>query len=346
MIPRLSAQKVQKNFPGDPARRPVPLLHFPAHTDIILPGVKRMKKLLLLINPHAGKGGYRHGLGEALMRFHRAGFSTTVAFTDRRGDAPRIAQAEAERYDRIVCVGGDGTLSETVSGLMAVERRPEIGYIPMGTTNDCAASLGIPRDPVQAAGLAASGTAIPFDVGRFNVDRYFTYVAAFGAFTEVSYQTSQEQKNALGKLAYFLDGVGRLPNLTHRWTRVEYDGKTLEDDFIFGAVTNSRSVAGLIHLKDKGVSLSDGLFEVLLIRTPESVIQTGTIVADILANKFDSEYVALFKTDQVRFTFRDPVPWTLDGEDGGVHQQVECRNIPKAVQIVADPKEDAPAAQT
>lgn len=293
-----------------------------------------MKKLLLLINPNAGKGGYRNGLGETLMNFHRAGFVTTVAFTDRHGDAPRIAAEQAENFDRIVCVGGDGTLSETVSGLMRVERRPALGYIPMGTTNDCAATLGLSHDPALASRTAAAGRVIPLDVGRFDGNRFFTYVAAFGAFTEVSYQTPQDQKNALGKFAYFLDGVSRLPNLTHRWAKVEYDGGVLEDDFIFGAVTNSRSVAGLIRLKgDVGVSLSDGLFEVLLIRTPESVLQLGAILTDIVANKFDRNYVTLLQSKTIRFTFRDEVSWTLDGEDGGSHSEVLCENIHEAVRI-------------
>ena len=294
-----------------------------------------MKKLLLLINPNAGKGGYKNGLGETLLTFHKAGYAVTVAFTDKRGDAPAIAAREAENYERIVCVGGDGTLSETVSGLMGVPTRPEIGYLPMGTTNDCASTLGIPQNPRQAARTAATGQPIPFDVGRFNADRYFTYVAAFGAFTEVSYETPQDQKVALGKLAYFVEGVSRLPKLTHRWARVEHDGGVLEDDFILGAVTNSRSVAGIIHLKENAsVSLSDGLFEVLLIRTPESVIQLGAIITDILANKFDREYVTLLKSKRVRFTFREPVKWTLDGEDGGSQQEVLCENQHQAVRIV------------
>ena len=296
-----------------------------------------MKKLLLLINPNAGKGGYRTGLGETLMNFHRAGFVTTVMFTDKHGDAPRIVAEQAEDFDRIVCVGGDGTLGETVSGLMALSNRPVLGYIPMGTTNDCATTLGLSHDPVLASRTAAAGQVIPLDVGRFNDDRFFTYVAAFGAFTEVSYQTPQDQKNALGKFAYFLEGVGRLPNLTHRWTRVEYDGGALEDDFIFGAVTNSRSVAGVIHLKERvGVSLGDGLFEVILVRTPESVLQLGSIVTDILSNKFDSDYVTLLQSRRVRFTFRDAVPWTLDGEDGGSHESVLCENVHAAVRIVVN----------
>ena len=293
-----------------------------------------MKKVLLLVNPNAGKGGYRNNLGEVLLNFHRAGWAVTVAFTDKRGDAPAIAADQAADYERIVCVGGDGTLSETVAGLMAVKARPELGYLPMGTTNDCAATLGIPHDPVQASRVAAAGRPVPFDVGRFN-ERYFTYVAAFGAFTEVSYETPQDQKNALGKLAYFLDGVSRLPNLTHRWARVEYDDGVVEDDFIFCGVTNSRSVAGFIRLKDTlGVSVSDGLFEVILIRNPENVLQVGTIVTDLLANKFESEYVTMIKTSRVRFTLKEPVNWTLDGEDGGSHAQVECENIPHAVQIM------------
>ena len=294
-----------------------------------------MKKLLLLVNPNAGKGGFKSVLGDALMNFHRAGFSTTVAFTDKRGDAPRIAAEAAGEYDRIVCVGGDGTLSETISGLMRVERRPELGYIPMGTTNDCATSLGIGHDPQAASRIAAAGSPGMLDVGRMNGERYFTYVAAFGAFTEVSYQTPQDQKNALGKFAYFLDGVGRLPNLTHRWTKVEYDGGVLEDDFIFAGVTNSRSVAGFIHLKeDAGVSLSDGLFEIILIRTPETAIQLGATVTDLLANKFESEYTMLLHSSRVRFTFNEPVSWTLDGEDGGSHREVLCENIPRAIPMI------------
>ena len=296
-----------------------------------------MKKLLLLINPNAGKGGYRHSLGETLMNFHRAGFSTTVAFTDKHGDAPRIAAEMAEDFDRIVCVGGDGTLSETVSGLMQVQRRPVLGYIPMGTTNDCATSLGLSHDPALASRTAAAGQPVALDVGRFNAEKYFTYVAAFGAFTEVSYQTPQDQKNALGKFAYFLDGVTRLPNLTHRWAKVEHGGGVIEGDFIFGSVTNCHSVAGIIHLKeDVGVALSDGLFELLLIRTPESVLQLGAIVTDLLGNKFDRNYVTLLQSRNVRFTFREPVSWTLDGEDGGSHSEVLCENIPQAVQIAAN----------
>ena len=293
--------------------------------------------MLLIVNPNAGRNGYESCLSEVLFTIHRSGYRTTVAFTNYRGDAPQIVAECGAEYDRVVCMGGDGTLSETVSGIMRLpaERRPELGYIPMGTSNDSATTLELSRDPAMAAYTAACGRPIPLDIGRFNGDSYFTYVAAFGAFTEVSYQTPQDQKNALGWLAYAMDAMTRLPNLTHRWTHIEYDGGVLEGDFIFCAVTNARRFAGFIRLDDSaGVSLSDGLFEVILIRTPETILQVGPIISDILNNSFSSEYAMLLHSRSVKFTFREPVAWTLDGEDGGTHQAVECENLQRSVSMI------------
>ncbi|MCC8357241.1 MAG: diacylglycerol kinase family lipid kinase [Oscillospiraceae bacterium] len=299
-----------------------------------------MKSLLLVINPAAGKGSFRNGLDDVLLTFHKAGFQPTVAFTDQHGDATDITAREGAGYDRVVCVGGDGTLGETVTGLMQLpaEKRPTLGYIPMGTTNDFAHTLGLSHDPVQAAYVAAYGNPLAVDAGHFNNRGYFTYVAAFGAFTEVTYETPQEQKNNMGFFAYVLDGMRRLPNLTHRWTRVEYDGGILEDDFLFGAVSNSRSIAGIIKLKESvDISLNDGMFEVILIRTPESLLQLGPILTNILTSSFTSEDIIILHTQSVRFTFRDPVAWTLDGEDGGSHSVVQCQNTRHALQFIVDP---------
>ena len=297
-----------------------------------------MDDLLLIVNPNAGRNGYRDCLSDVLHTLHKCDWRTTVAFTNARGDSPRIAAEEGPRYKRIVCMGGDGTLSETISGLMTLpaERRPEIGYIPMGTSNDSANTLGLSRDPVLAAYTAATGRTIPLDIGRFG-DRYFSYVAAFGAFTEVSYQTPQEQKNSLGWLAYAIDAMSRLPNLTHRKCRIEFDDRVVEDDFILCAVTNTRRFAGFIRLDNtSGVSLSDGLFEVILVRTPESILQVAPTFSDIMANNYNSEYVSLIHTKRARFTFREPVSWTLDGEDGGTRTAVECENLRHAVSIVVN----------
>lgn len=299
-----------------------------------------MKKLLLIVNPNAGRNGYRDCLSDVLYTLHKGDFETTVAFTNGHGDPVRIAEEQSEGYDRVVCMGGDGTLSETVSGLMRLpkEKRPELGYIPMGTSNDSATTLGLSRDPLLAAGTAACGSPLIVDVGRIN-DEYFFYVAAFGAFTEVSYETPQDQKNSLGWLAYVLDAMSRLPNLTHRWCRIEHDGGVEEGDFIFGAVSNARRFAGFIRLDETaGVSLSDGVFEVLLIRTPENILQLGPIVSDILSNKFTNtnKSVLLLHSRRVRFTFREPVAWTNDGEGGGEHAEVVCENVPHSIRVIVN----------
>jgi YegS/Rv2252/BmrU family lipid kinase len=220
--------------------------------------------------------------------------------------------------------------------MMLLPEAPELGYIPMGTTNDSATTLGLSQDPLQAAYTAAFGRSIQMDVGRFN-GIYFSYVAAFGAFTEVSYETPQDQKNYLGRVAYYLDAMRRLSHLTHRRCRVEFDGGVLEDDFIFCAVSNSRSIAGIFRLSaSDGALLSDGLFEIILIKTPESILQLGPIITDVLANKFTSGYVTLLHSKKARFVFDDPVAWTLDGEDGGEHTEVVCENVPHAIRMMVN----------
>ncbi len=296
-----------------------------------------MKKLMLLINPNAGRGGYRFGMGDVLLAFHTHGWQTTVYFTDRSGDATRLAREEAGNYDRLVCIGGDGTLSETVAGLLECPEAPSLGYIPMGTTNDVAHTLHLSSTPATAAITAAAGRPRPLDIGRFGPDAYFTYVAAFGAFTEVSYETPQTQKQALGRLAYILSGMAALGRISSRWARVEWDGGSLEDEFIFGCVTNSRSIAGLVKLKDIDDSaLADGLFEVILVKRPADALMLGNIVSDILANNFTGENVILLRSQRVRFQFREPTAWTRDGEAGGAHTDISFENIPSAIQIVAD----------
>ncbi len=297
-----------------------------------------MKKLLLIVNPNAGRAGYRDCLSDVLYTIDRGGCRPTVVFSRASGDIRRLAAEDGPAYDRVVCMGGDGTLSEAVTGLMGLAPgdRPELGYIPMGTSNDCATNLGLSRDPVYAAYTAACGSPLPLDVGRFNGTEYFTYVAAFGAFTEVSYETPQDQKNSLGWLAYALDALNRVPNLTHRICRIEYDGGVLEDDYIFCAVANAtRFGGGIFHLSSShGVSLSDGLFEVMLIRTPETILELGPTISDALSNNFTGEFVSLLHTKNVRFTFHDPVSWTRDGEDGGKHREVVCENLPHAIRVM------------
>lgn len=293
------------------------------------------KKLMLIINPAAGRGGYKNALSDILEVIYRGGYLPTVYFTAGPGTAAELVQNEARSYDVLACIGGDGTLSEVISGCMTIENPPVLGYIPMGTANDIANTLKISRNPAEAAKKILTGTPTLLDVGAFDDSAYFTYIAAFGAFTEVSYMTPQESKHTLGHLAYLLEGLLRLSKIEHYYTRVEFDDGVIEGDFVFGGVTNSTSVAGLVKLDGSVVDLGDGLFEVMLIKNPKSMKSLNSIISDVLTQNYSGEYVRMFKSKKVRFLFDRPVAWTRDGEDGGSHTEVNIDNIPSAISILA-----------
>ena len=278
------------------------------------------KKLLLIINPKAGKSSYRNGFADVMLTLSQGGYDTTVRFTEGRGDATRFAAEHAKEFDTIACIGGDGTLSEVVAGLMQVDNPPPLGYIPLGSTNDVANTLSLPHNAVEAAERIVSGTPIPFDVGGFQDDAYFTYVAAYGAFTEVSYATPQNEKAALGYLAYLL--------------RVDYEGGTVEGDILYGGISNSTRVGGAVKLKKGLVSLSDGMFEVLLVPTPKSLADFTRSATGLLGQKYNGVDVILLQSADLTVTFDKPIAWTRDGEDGGSHQVVHLVNHPSAIQII------------
>ncbi len=293
------------------------------------------KSLMFLVNPAAGRSTSAASLGTVIEAFCMAGYHPTVFYTNRQ--TTLLVRENAPDYGTLVCLGGDGTLSQTISGLMDIpeEDRPMLGYIPMGTANDVANTLNLPlRRPMAAAQDILNGRPIPYDVGVMNWQDYFTYVAAFGAFTEVSYATDQEMKNALGKAAYILSGLSMLPKLKSYHTRIEYEGGTIEDDFIFGAVSNSTSVAGMIKLDKRKVALSDGLFEMVLVHTPKSVSELTGIVNGILNQTYTGAAMQILQTSHVKFFFEEAVPWTRDGEDGGSHTYCEIHNLPHAVKLI------------
>ena len=213
-----------------------------------------MKKLLWIVNPHAGRGAMSGKVIGCVNAFQQAGFEVTIYVTQGAQDATRVVCERAGDFDRIVCAGGDGTLNEVVTGMMESGVHTPLGYIPAGTTNDFALSLGIPRIPVEAAAVAASDNMKALDIGRFN-DRYFNYIAAFGVFTEVSYATPQQSKNIFGRAAYIFEGVKALTNIKQHHIRVECAEMSLEDDFIYGMVSNSVSVGGFKALSPGGVEL-------------------------------------------------------------------------------------------
>lgn len=296
-----------------------------------------MKKLLFVVNPMAGKSAYKVNFGEALLAMHQGGIIPTVRFTAKQGDATRIVEETGADYDIVCCLGGDGTLSEVIEGIVRIapERRPPIGYIPLGTANDVATTLELPKNNILAAAdRIVRGNIIDFDVGTFGETGNFTYVAAFGAFTDVSYETPQQEKQALGHFAYVLEGMMRLPKIKHYHAKIEYDGGVIEDNFLFGGVMNSTSVAGLIHLNTDKIVLDDGLFELALVRNPKNINDMRQILSALINRNYSGSFVRLLPTSHAKFTFDEPVSWTRDGEDGGSYTEIEFRNLNKAVKII------------
>jgi YegS/Rv2252/BmrU family lipid kinase len=293
------------------------------------------KKMMLIVNPVAGRGGYSLNFGEAMRVFSYGGYSVTLYFTKGKNDATRFAEENGADYDVVTCVGGDGTLSEVLSGLMKLDNPPPVGYIPMGTANDVATTLHIPKnDTVGAANLILNGEPHPYDVGGFGDDGYFAYIAGFGAFTNVSYSTPQDQKNMLGHLAYVLQGMAELPNIETVRTRVEFDDGVIETDLVYGSMSNSTSVAGFVKLKESMVSLGDGYSELVLVKDPRDVNGFGEILSSVLSGRFDGDKLIILHTKKAKFSFDHPVAWTRDGEDGGRHQEITLVNYHRPVQLI------------
>lgn len=291
------------------------------------------KKLLFVFNPHSGKAQIKNQLLEIVDIMVKADYEVTIYPTQAPGDAIHKVEEEAGDYELVVCSGGDGTLDEVVTGMMRREEKIPLGYIPAGSTNDFATSLGIPKDMVKAADAAVNGESFLCDIGAFNED-FFVYVAAFGLFTEVSYKTSQEWKNVLGHAAYILEGAKRLHDIPAYMIQVEYDNIRLQDEFIFGMISNSTSVGGFKGMTGKDVLLNDGVFEVTLIKKPRNPMELNEIIASLINLADDTDMVYSFKTAQVRFTAKDTIPWTLDGEFGGDHSEVVVKNLCQTVEIL------------
>ncbi len=293
-----------------------------------------MKKMLFLYNPRAGKEQLKQKLSDVVDIFVKAGYEVVIYPTQAYRDAYRkIMEYPQGEYDLVVCSGGDGTIDEVVSGMMKRGEQDTIGFIPTGTINDFANSLHIPTSLLKAADNVVHGKIFPCDVGRFNDDT-FVYVAAFGIFTDVAYETNQDAKNILGNLAYVLEGTKRIFDIPSYRVKVVSEEEEIEDDFAFGMVTNSRSVGGLRNMIGSEVKYDDGLFEVTLIKTPRDLASLQEIVAALLIEKADSKYMYTFTSGKITFTSEEEIAWTLDGEYGGVHSEVEIENLNKKLHIM------------
>ncbi len=294
------------------------------------------KKLLFVYNPKAGKAQIRNKLSDILNVFARAGYEITIVPTLKHDDARVAVAGRREGYDLVVCSGGDGTLDEVVTGIIQSGVRTPVGYIPAGSTNDFGGSLALPKNMIRAAEAIVEGRNFHCDIGSFrydDVDDVFVYIAAFGLFTDVSYETAQDMKNVLGHMAYLLEGMKRLSSIRSFHMKVSWEGNEAEDDFIFGMITNSMSVGGFKNITGKNVKLDDGLFEVTLIRQPRNPVELNNIMISLLDRNINTDAMYCFRTAELVLESKEPVAWTLDGENGGSHTKVTIKNVCKGIDI-------------
>lgn len=293
-----------------------------------------MKKILLIVNPLSGKKRANRALTDIVEIFNRSGYDVTVYVTGGRFDATRVTRERAHEFDFLVCAGGDGTFNEVVTGLQLSGVHRPVGYIPSGTTNDFAGSLHLSRNIQQAAKDLIFGSPTRLDLGRFN-DRYFSYIASFGVFTRTSYSTNQSLKNVLGHFAYLLSSIKEIATLRSYHMRFTLaDGSVFEDDYIFGAVSNTTSVAGVLTLSPDLVDLSDGKFELLLVRVPRTPLELSDCVLALTTQDYNTPMLTLVSTTRVEIDCPEGVFWSLDGEEasGATHCVVE--NLHHAVELM------------
>lgn len=282
-------------------------------------------KLFFVFNPKAGQVKIKQRLGDIIELFSIKGHMVTVRATTKRGDATELVKNLEDGYDRVICAGGDGTLDEVVEGMALREHKLPIGYIPAGSTNDYASSLGIPTGVLEAARVAIGPNIFSSDVGEYN-GKSFVYVAAFGAFTEVSYATPQDLKNMLGHAAYIVTALKYLTDIKPYHMKVYANGKIIEGDFIYGMVTNSNSVGGVKNITGPDITLNDGLFEVTLVSNPKNPVELNSIISALMNRNLTSKNLYSFKISEIEFDADSEVPWTIDGEFAGNDKTVKIKN--------------------
>ena len=289
--------------------------------------------MLFIVNPCAGTRRVNRYMVQILDVFNRAGYEVITHITCGRGDCTQIARERAPQMDLVVCAGGDGTFNEMITGMLESGAQVPVGYIPCGSTNDFASSLHLSNNVVKAAKAIVEGTPHPLDVGRFG-DRYFSYVASFGAFTRASYATPQNIKNALGHMAYLLEGIQELSQIRKAHVRIELEDRVIEGDYLFGAVSNSTSVGGVLTLDPKQVDMSDGMFELLLVRMPKDLVELGECIVALQKQQYNCAVITFLTAGKLQITADPQMAWTLDGEREEGHAQVVAENLHHAIRLM------------
>ena len=299
-----------------------------------------MKKMLFVMNPYSGMRRAARYLADIIGMFNRDGYEVITHMTGGQGDAEEVVRNGANGVDLVVCCGGDGTFNETVSGILKCGADVPVGYIPAGSTNDFASSMNLSTNVLQAAKEILDGEPVSYDIGKFG-DRYFSYVASFGAFTKASYNTPQSIKNALGHTAYVLEGITELSQIRKEHVRMEIDGQVIEDDFLFGAISNSTSVGGILTLDPKQVDMADGKLEILLVRAPQDLLELSECILAVQMQVYNCAMITFRSAEKIK-VYADPyMPWTLDGEREEGHSVVDVENVHHAIRLIQKVKKDA-----
>lgn len=293
-----------------------------------------MKRALIILNPRAGTRQANKKFVDIIDIFCREGYTVSVATTGKSGDGRTFARERAKEHDLIVCIGGDGTFNEVASGLLESGCDIPIGYIPAGSTNDFASSLGLSKDIIHGAKDIATGVPIALDMGKFN-DRFFSYVASFGAFTQTSYSVPQDMKNLLGHTAYILEGIKDIPSIKPLKLRIRNEQGVYGGDYIFGAICNSTSMGGIITLDKNHVDMNDGLFEVILIKSPKNIIELTQITWALTQNKYiECPHISFFSSSNLEIEADENMPWTLDGEYQKGSSHINVKNLESGIKIM------------
>lgn len=291
-------------------------------------------RMLFIVNPVAGRTHPKNNLQHIIDLFKNNGYHVTVKKTASKGHATELVLKHGNKHDIIVCNGGDGTLNEVISGVMGLGRKVVLGYIPSGTTNDFASSLNLSDKVDTAAMTILNGQPRTVDIGLFGENRYFSYIASFGAFTGSSYSTPQSYKNLIGHLAYVLDGMRDIPNIRPHHVRVEVDGQTYEGDYLFGAVSNSISIGGLLKLDSSKVDLNDGLFEIILVKNPRTPLELSRMLLSISKKEYTDKSIQIIKAQEATFYMEEVIPWSIDGEFEAGANKIRIQNITNAINII------------
>lgn len=293
-----------------------------------------LKKMMLIINPVSGRRTSLRFLPDIIRIFYENNYAVTVFSTGKAGDATEFAKNYGKEFDIIVCIGGDGTLNETITGIVDSGYDIPLGYIPSGSTNDFASCHGISSDMLTAALNIATGSPKQIDLGKIG-DNYFTYVAAFGAFSWLSYTTPQPLKNVLGHSAYILDAVKDLPKIKSHHLKFDLGNFVCEGDYFFGAICNSTSVAGTITLPNDVVDTGDGRFEILLIHEPQTILDFQNIVYGVLTQDYSSPFLDFFQAESIRITAPANLDWSLDGERGHGAEEIIVSNLRHKLTLIS-----------